>query len=38
MELLEEYGDLEKVLNVTESEFRDGWTKFLEDKVKKNQN
>lgn len=30
MELLEEYGDLEKVL--------DGWTKFLEDKVKKNQN
>lgn len=34
VELLMEYGDIQKVLNISESEFRDGWIKFLEGKIK----
>ncbi len=35
VELLKEYGDIEKVLNITESEFRDGWIEFLKEKLHK---
>lgn len=35
VELLKEYGDIEKVLNITESEFRDGWIDFLKEKLHK---
>lgn len=33
VELLREYGDIEKVLNITESEFREGWIEFLKSKL-----
>lgn len=33
VELLREYEDIEKVLNISENEFRDGWIEFLKKKV-----
>ncbi|WP_025640222.1 ABC transporter substrate-binding protein [Schnuerera ultunensis] len=33
VELLREYGDIEKVLDISESEFRDEWVEFLNDKI-----
>jgi uroporphyrinogen-III synthase len=33
VELLREYEDIEKVLNILENEFRDGWIEFLKEKV-----
>ncbi len=33
VELVTEYGDIEKVLDITENEFRDKWIKFLKEKA-----
>ncbi len=33
VELLREYEDIEKVLNISENEFRDGWIEFLKGKA-----
>ncbi len=33
VELLMKYGDIQKVLNISEDEFRDGWIEFLEEKI-----
>ncbi len=35
VELLMEYGDIQKVLNISDDEFRDCWIKFLEGKINK---
>lgn len=33
VDLLLDYGDIEEVLNITESEFKEGWKVFVEGKI-----